>query len=109
LHVYKEPIDVMAGAVSQHSEIGYRAWIWSCGICGGQNGTGAGFLLVPRFPLPIFIPPVAPQSPSSVICSWYNGPVFAAVPSGLSLTPLIIIITTIIIIIIIIINTQCIF
>jgi hypothetical protein len=44
-----------------------RAWVWSCGICGGQSGAGAGFLGVLRFPLPIFIPPIAPQSPSSII------------------------------------------
>jgi hypothetical protein len=50
--------------------------------------------------MPIFIPPVAPQSPS-IIWGWYNRPVVAAVPSGLSLAPLIIIIITIIIIIII--------
>jgi hypothetical protein len=36
-------------------------------ICGGQNGGGVGFLRVLRFPLPIFIPPIAPQSPSSII------------------------------------------
>jgi hypothetical protein len=40
------------------------------------------------FPLPIFIPPISPQSPSSIICGWYNRPVVAAVPSGLCLTPL---------------------
>jgi hypothetical protein len=43
------------------------------------------------FPLPIFIPPISPQSPSSIIWGWYNRPVVAAVPSGLSLTPLTII------------------
>jgi hypothetical protein len=59
----------------------------------------AGFLRVLRFPLPIFSPPVAPQSPSSIIWGWYNRPVVAAVASGLSLTPLIIIIIIIIIII----------
>jgi hypothetical protein len=64
----------------------------SCGICGGQSGTWAGFLRVLRFPLPIFIPPVAPQSLSSIIRGWYNRPVVAAVPSGLSLSPLRIII-----------------
>jgi hypothetical protein len=58
------------------------------GICGGQSGTVAGFLRVLRFPLPIFIPPTAPQSPSSIIWGWYNRPVVAAVRSGLTLTPL---------------------
>jgi hypothetical protein len=61
-------------------------------ICGGQSGSGAGFLRVLRFPLPIFIPPTAPQSPSSITWGWYKRPVAAAVPSGLSLTPLRIII-----------------
>jgi hypothetical protein len=65
-----------------------RDRVWSCGICGGQSGAGAGFLRVLRFPLPIFIPLISPQSPSSIIWGWYNRPVVAAVPSGLSLTPL---------------------
>jgi hypothetical protein len=65
-----------------------RARGWSCGICGGQSGTGVGFLRVLRFPLPIFIPPLAAQSPSSIIWVWYCRPAVAAVPSGLSLTPL---------------------
>jgi hypothetical protein len=46
----------------------------------------------------IFIPPTAPQSPSSIIWGWYNRPEVAAVSSGISLTPLIIIIIIIIII-----------
>jgi hypothetical protein len=33
-----------------------------CGVCGGQSGTGAGFLLVLRFPLPIIIPQNSPSS-----------------------------------------------
>jgi hypothetical protein len=37
------------------------ARINSYGICGGQNGTGAGLLRVLQFPLPS-IPPTAPQS-----------------------------------------------
>jgi hypothetical protein len=45
-----------------------------------------------RFPLSSFIPPIAPQSPSSVNWGWYNKPVVAAIASGLSLTPIIIII-----------------
>jgi hypothetical protein len=67
-----------------------RARVWSCGSCGRQSGAGAGFLRVLWFPLPIFIPPISPQSPLYIIWGWYNRPVLAAVPSGLSLTPLII-------------------
>jgi hypothetical protein len=40
------------------------AWVRvraACGVCGGQSGTGAGFLRVLRLPLPI-IPPVSPSS-----------------------------------------------
>jgi hypothetical protein len=40
---------------------------------------GAGFLWVLRFPLPIFIPPIAPQSSSSIIWGLYNRPEVAAV------------------------------
>jgi hypothetical protein len=69
-----------------------RAPVWSSGICGGQSGAGAGFLRVLQFYLPIFIPPIAPQSSSHIIWGWYNRPIVAAVPSGLSLTPLRIII-----------------
>jgi hypothetical protein len=32
----------------------------ACGVCGGQSGTGAGFLQVLQFPLPI-IPPISPS------------------------------------------------
>jgi hypothetical protein len=39
----------------------------SCEICGGKIGTGAGFLRVPRLPLPIRTPPIALRSSSSVI------------------------------------------
>jgi hypothetical protein len=36
------------------------------------SGTGAGFLRVLRFPLPIRIPPTTPQSSSYIIWGWYN-------------------------------------
>jgi hypothetical protein len=39
-----------------------RAQVTPCGISCGQSGTGAGFLRVLRFPLPILIPPTAPHS-----------------------------------------------
>jgi hypothetical protein len=48
-----------------------RSKFRSCGISGGLSGTGAGFLRVLRFPLPILIPPTAPHS-SSIIRGWYN-------------------------------------
>jgi hypothetical protein len=60
-----------------------RARVWSCGICGGQSGAGAGFLRVLRFPLSNFIPPIASQSPSSIIWGLYNRPEVAAVPRDL--------------------------
>jgi hypothetical protein len=68
-----------------------RAQVRACGICRGQSSAAAGFIRVLRFPLSIFIPPIAPQSPSSIIWEWDNRPVMAALPSGLGLTPLIII------------------
>jgi hypothetical protein len=60
-----------------------RARVWSCGIFGGQSGAGAGFLRVLKFPLPIFIPPIAPQSSSSIIWGLYNRPEVAAAPRDL--------------------------
>jgi hypothetical protein len=63
-----------------------RAQERSCGICGGQSSAGLDFLRVLRFPLPILIQPTAPRS-SSIIRGWYNRPISAQVPSGLSLTP----------------------
>jgi hypothetical protein len=52
----------------------------ACGVCGGQSGTGAGFLRVLLFPPLIFIPPISPQSPSPITRGWYNRPVVAAIP-----------------------------
>jgi hypothetical protein len=40
---------------------------------------GRVFSQVLRFPLPVFIPPISPQSPSPIIRGWYNRPVVAAV------------------------------
>jgi hypothetical protein len=40
---------------------GDRDRVCHVGFCGGQSGAGVGFLRVPRFPLPIFIPPIAPK------------------------------------------------
>jgi hypothetical protein len=60
------------------ARVGVR--VQSCRICSGQSGTRAGFLRVFRFPLPIFIPLIFPQSPSPIIRGWYNRPVVAAVP-----------------------------
>jgi hypothetical protein len=61
------------------------AQVRSCGICGGQNDTRAGFLQALQFPQPILIPPTAPHS-SSIIRGWYNRPINALRTSGLSLT-----------------------
>jgi hypothetical protein len=63
-----------------------RGKVRSYGICGRQSGTGAGFLWVLRFPLPL-IPPTAPYPSSSIIRCLYNRPNSGRRPSGLSLTP----------------------
>jgi hypothetical protein len=34
----------------------------ACGVCGEQSDTGAGFLRVLRFSLPVIIPPISPSS-----------------------------------------------
>jgi hypothetical protein len=49
-----------------------QSHVKSCGFYGGQRGTGTGFLRVLQLPLPILIPPTAPQS--SIIRGWYNRP-----------------------------------
>jgi hypothetical protein len=57
----------------------------ACGVCGGQSCTGAGFLRVLRFRLPI-IPPISPSSQSSR--AGKIGLFVAAVPSGPNWTAL---------------------
>jgi hypothetical protein len=54
-----------------------RAQVGSCGICGGQSGSGAAFLRVFWFPL-LIITPTAPQ-PSSGVGT--VGEIVAGVPS----------------------------
>jgi hypothetical protein len=56
----------------------------ACGVCGGQRGTEAGFLLVLRFLLAI-ISPISPSSESSGADT--IGLLVAAVPSGPNWTP----------------------
>jgi hypothetical protein len=77
-----------AQAVSRwfpNSKAFVRAQVRSYGICGGQSGTGAGFLRVLQFLLPILIPPIAPHSSLSS-GTGIIGPTLAGEPSGLSLT-----------------------
>jgi hypothetical protein len=51
-----------------------QAQVRSCGICGGQSDAVTDFHRVLQFPLPILIPPTAPNSSSSIIWGWYNRP-----------------------------------
>jgi hypothetical protein len=54
-----------------------RAQVRPYGICSGQSGAWAGFILVLRFSQQILIPPTAPHSllSSSVIRGWYSRPI----------------------------------
>jgi hypothetical protein len=56
-------------------------------ICGGQSGTGAGFLKVFQFPCQSFIPPVAQQSSSYIIQDWCNRAINGLNISGCGYTP----------------------
>jgi hypothetical protein len=65
-------------AVAQAVSRRLRALVRSCGICGGQSCTGAGYLRVLRFPLPILHHPSGAGT---------EGRRLADVPSGLSPQP----------------------
>jgi hypothetical protein len=80
---------VIAQAVSRWLPIAaarVRSKVKLCGISGGQSGSGAGFLRLLRFPLPVLIPLTASHS-SSISGAGTIGQLVADVPSGLSLTP----------------------
>jgi hypothetical protein len=51
----------------------------SCGICGGQSGTGISLFLVFLFPLPSILPTAPHSSPSIIIRGWYKKSVVASV------------------------------
>jgi hypothetical protein len=74
-------------ASSQRSTVAARvqSQVRSCGIRGGQSDTGAGFLRVLRFPLPV---PIPPNSPYSSSVAGTVGKLVADIPTGLSLTPI---------------------
>jgi hypothetical protein len=61
-----------------------RAQVRSCGVCSGRRGTGAAFLRVLRFPLPIFIPPIHHHLSSG---AGTIGQLVTDVPNGLRHTP----------------------
>jgi hypothetical protein len=62
-----------------------RAHVRSCGICGGQSGTGAGFVRILRFPLTISCHQLLDSLHH--LSSGTTGEILADVPSGLCLTP----------------------
>jgi hypothetical protein len=66
-------------AVAQAVTRRLPARVRSCGICGGQNATGAGVLRVLQFPLPK-IPQIAARIIIIIIIrGWYNRPIVASV------------------------------
>jgi hypothetical protein len=62
IHIAQEATRWLPTAVAR-----VPARVWTCGNCGGQSGAHAGFLIVLLFPLPNFIPKIAPQSPSPIM------------------------------------------
>jgi hypothetical protein len=47
-----------------------RARVSYCGICGGQSGSGVGFIRVLRFPCQFLFPPTPSHSSSSIVRGW---------------------------------------
>jgi hypothetical protein len=71
-------IRAIAQAISRwlpNSASRVRAKVRTCGVCGGQSNTGAGFLRVFRPPLQILIQPTPILSSASNIRGWYNRPI----------------------------------
>jgi hypothetical protein len=64
-----------------------RARVRSCGICGGQNDTGAGFLRILRFPCQFPFHRLLHNHPELTSGAGTIDQIEAVVPSGLSLTP----------------------
>jgi hypothetical protein len=60
--IYLNHKDLKDRAIVQTVRVLMRSQFRSCELYGGQNGRGAGFLEVFRFPLPIPVPVNAPQS-----------------------------------------------
>jgi hypothetical protein len=68
---------VIAQAVSRRlptAAARIRAQVRSCRICGGQNGTGTGFLSPSTS-----VPQTAPHSSLPITLGWYNRPVVTSV------------------------------
>jgi hypothetical protein len=77
----------IACAVAETVSPQVRARFQSCGICGGESGTGTGLLRLLRFPCHSFIPPISPQSLPSIIQGCYNSQINGYSKSPLGSTP----------------------
>jgi hypothetical protein len=57
-----QQLTLLVALIPPQQAVPVKSQVRSCEICGGQKGTGVGFLRILRFPLPILIPPTAPHS-----------------------------------------------